>query len=402
MPSRSNCVYCGRPLEKKSKEHVIQNALGGLYESENICCPQCNELISVNIDVPFVKIFNGFISRMLNFPKTNKTKSLPPCKGKALCDGQLYDVLIKNGKVVACPELCKKEKRPVTAFEFKIVAYDFPIENGPFKNGISKIAFNFALDKGIPEKYLLKGVKIRQSGEQIKEISFMYPLIPFVPFNPMDSYLELDSRIELYHNLILFSQERKLWCYVDLFNTFQYYVLLSDDWHADETIHESYLQLLQKIDRAVPEIYIRKPKQILIYAMCYGIEPSFDLDIFKKRISTAIQKESLKKEMTEVISSKLCIDYLPLGCLKTLEPEMAAFYLRSMQLYFDEDDKLIADTFRKVTPILLSGYNVFSYPELIEIFLQDDPLFAKSYIQAKFDRLNHFLIAAESAETEEI
>lgn len=34
-----NCLYCGKKILKTSKEHVIQNALGGHLESEDICCP---------------------------------------------------------------------------------------------------------------------------------------------------------------------------------------------------------------------------------------------------------------------------------------------------------------------------------------------------------------------------
>ena len=40
------CVYCGKVITKSSKEHVIQNALGGKYESEDICCGECNNYVS--------------------------------------------------------------------------------------------------------------------------------------------------------------------------------------------------------------------------------------------------------------------------------------------------------------------------------------------------------------------
>lgn len=66
--------------------------------------------------------------------------------------------------------------------------------------------------------------------DKITNINFKYPVIPFVPLNPMDSYIELETDLLLYHNLILFSQDNNLWCYVDLFNTFQYYVCLTDKW----------------------------------------------------------------------------------------------------------------------------------------------------------------------------
>lgn len=35
---REKCVYCGKVIVTRSKEHIIQNAIGGLYESEDICC----------------------------------------------------------------------------------------------------------------------------------------------------------------------------------------------------------------------------------------------------------------------------------------------------------------------------------------------------------------------------
>ena len=36
MYKRDKCVYCGNIITKRSKEHIIQNAIGGLYESEDI------------------------------------------------------------------------------------------------------------------------------------------------------------------------------------------------------------------------------------------------------------------------------------------------------------------------------------------------------------------------------
>ncbi|WP_270283941.1 HNH endonuclease [[Clostridium] scindens] len=284
MAYRENCVYCGKTITERSREHIIQNAIGGLFESEDICCPDCNNYVSKYIDAPFTKIFNAIISRIENFTKTNNKKSKPSYTGKAIYNGKLYDVLMKAGKVVSCPELSKELKCDVSKLEWEIVAYDFPIENKPFKNGLSKIAFNFALERGIPADVLKKGVNIKIVDDKIVDLSFLYPVIPFVPLNPMDRHIELNTDMELYHNLILFSQGKMLWCYIDLFNTFQYYVLLSDSWDENISVHETYLQLLQKLDRSTPTLYIRKPKHILTYAMFYNIEPCMDLDEFKKRM----------------------------------------------------------------------------------------------------------------------
>ena len=97
---REYCVYCGRKIEKISNEHVIRNALGGLYESTEICCGACNNFISKNIDVPFTSTFNGIISKIPDMVKTNNKKSKPSYAGKALYKGKVYDVRIKGASCI--------------------------------------------------------------------------------------------------------------------------------------------------------------------------------------------------------------------------------------------------------------------------------------------------------------
>lgn len=67
--SRHNCVYCGQEITTRSREHVIQNALGGLYESTDICCPQCNNYLSKYIDVPLLKYSIQLFHKLINFQK---------------------------------------------------------------------------------------------------------------------------------------------------------------------------------------------------------------------------------------------------------------------------------------------------------------------------------------------
>lgn len=405
MVTREKCIYCGKDISKRSKEHIIQNAIGGLYESNDICCGKCNNYLSKYIDVPFTKIFNPIISRIDNFTKTNNKNSYPLCIGKALHDNKIYDVFIKNAKVVSCPELSKKLKCDVSKLDFEILAYDFSIENNSFKSGIRKIAFNFALEKGIDFEELSTGLEVKIKDEKVENISFKFPVIPFVALNPMDEYIELKTNMELYHNLILFSQDDKLWCYVDLFNTFQYYVLLSDKWKGKEAVLETYLQLLQKIERTVPKMYIRKPKHIYNYAMYYNVEPSMNLDEFKKRVEVAIQKESLKKNMSDVLSAKLGSNYFNINKLRGMEKEDARSYLKnemdfqlkSLLLYFNEEDKLKDSTFRQVTYVGKEN-DIVSYPMLLNALIKYDEVDVRSYIFKKFERLNTFLTCVNRVE----
>lgn len=397
MAHRKSCVYCGKVLSDRSREHIIQNALGGLYESEDICCPECNNYISKHIDAPFTKTFNPIISQIENFTKTNNKKSQPVCTGKASYNGDLYDVLIKGGKVVACPMLSKKLQCDISKLSLEIVAYDFSIENSAFINGICKIAFNFALEKGIDLVALTKGLEVKSVNGRIDNISFKYPVIPFVPLNPLDKHIELNTDMELYHNLLLFSQDNILWCYIDLFNTFQFYVLLCDRWNKNIPIHETYLQLLQKLDRSMPELYIRKPKHILTYAMLYNIEPCMDVNEFKKRVAEAIKKESQKKSISDVLNEKMNHGYLKADELEQMSRDEIEYYLKPILLYSDEDDYLLEKNFRKVT---LSGKNwdIASYPLLIKLLMSEGKIDVRSYTYAKFDRLNKFLAGADKME----
>lgn len=385
-----NCVYCGEPIAVESREHIIQNAIGGLEESTDICCPKCNNYISKYIDKPFVSSFNPIIARINNFAKTNKKKSSPSYSGKAIYNGSEYSVIFKNGQVVACPELSKQLHCDISKLDFEIVSYDFIINNESFIKGVSKIAFNYTLSKGIPLDTIKDGLIVVKNENKITNISFKYPVIPFVPLNPMDNYIELETSLLLHHNLILFSQDNNLWCYVDLFNTFQYYVCLTDKWPKDQKVSESYFQQLQKLDRTIPEIERWRPKYGLIYADLYEVDPSLDKTVMQKRITSAIQKESLKKDMTKVLSQKLGTDYM-LNYIRDDVPEdERRKYGLSLLLYFDENDDLIGDRFRKVT-LGEKEFDMVSYPLLISNLMASNSIDVRRYTFAKFERLNYFL-----------
>lgn len=387
--SRQNCVYCGKEITTRSSEHVIQNALGGLYESEDICCPECNNYISRCIDAPFTTIFNPIIGKIDNFSKTNNPKSMPSCTGKVLYNNKIYNAFIKNGKVVGCPDLSRELKTDISKLPLQIVAYDFKLDNEIFHTGMAKIAFNYALDKGIDLDTLKHGLNIEKTGDEIQKISFTYPMIPFCPLNPVDYYIELETDFNLYHNMILFSQESTLWCYIDLFNTFQYYVLLSDNLPQGINVYDNYAQTLQKIDRTEPELDIYRPKDILIYAQQYGVEPCLDKAEFSRRIKNAIAKKSQKKALESIISDKMAAMPIDYSLRIAQDPKKLLPFAHSMRLYFDDNDKLRTENFRTITTDV-QGY-VVPYPYAINTVLRQDQTSLRSYTMSKFNRLTNFL-----------
>lgn len=383
-----NCIYCGKHIDTRSREHVIQNALGGLYESTDICCPECNNYVSKYIDAPFTRVFNPIISRIENFSKTNNTKSQPACNGMTEYNGKQYPAIIKAGRVVGCPELARELKCDISKLNLKIISYDFQVSNTEFQNGIAKIAFNYALDSGIDPDILTHGLDVKKTATTINSIKFKYPMVPFVALNPVDKRIELNTPVDLYHNMILFNTGPRLWCYVDLFNTFQYYILLSEKFDCTTTIHRTYIQSLQKIDRTMPKLYISSPKDIYTYAMEYNIEPCMDIELFKSRIMGAIARKSQKKEMSDIINTKIHQAFRFPYDIKN--DEMKSFW-RSMHLYMDDCDHLRSRNFRILTPSI-DGTDLYVYPDLITGLIQDNGLdFIRPYTMAKFDRLNNYL-----------
>ena len=71
------CLYCDNKILTESKEHIIQNALGGHLVSTEICCPKCNNSIQKLIDDEFTSIFAPITTRIHNLKKTSNTKGKP-------------------------------------------------------------------------------------------------------------------------------------------------------------------------------------------------------------------------------------------------------------------------------------------------------------------------------------
>lgn len=391
MENKRNCVYCGKIIAVNSKEHIIQNAIGGLNVSENICCAECNACLSKSIDAPFTKIFAPLTGKIKGLVKSHNTKSVASYMGVAKTGKEIYDVIIKDNKVVSAPDFSKNKKCDVSEADWIILSSYFNLDNVSYKNGLSKIAFNFALQQDISLDLLKQKMVVTTQNGNVTSIKFKFQVIPFIALNPLDEYIELNTPMLLYHNLILFNEENQLWCYIDLFNTFQSYVLLTDKWDKNKHIYKSYLQLLQKIDRNISDLTNIDLKDISKLAMKYGILPTTDIDMFRKKLTKIVQEQSLIRNMEEVITLKLGDDYFTEDMMNVAEPKESAFRLESLRLYFDEDDRLQKDCYRKVTLMPGSSFEVASYPWLINQFYVCNIIDFKKYTYAKFNRLMDFL-----------
>jgi hypothetical protein len=115
-----------------------------------------------------------------------------------------------------------------------------------------------------------------------------------------------------------------------------------------------------------------------------------DLDEFKSRIEEAIKKNSQKKNISDIISPKMNSGYLDSKMLMQMTLDDMVEYLKPLNLYSDENDRLREDRFRKVT-LIGKELDITSYPYLIRELIQKGELDVRYYTYAKFERLNKFL-----------
>ena len=197
------CIYCGKELtSNETLEHIIPNSLSGMLYSSQICCSECNALLGKTVDSAFSRLFVPILKSSNHFFKCHHAK-------KWAGDNGSIDAVLK------AEDLC----------------------NNAFFQGLSKIAVEYATHVNVNPAVIQENFTTTYTEDRtLKEITYTSKIIPFYPMNRFDEYLELNAPFYLNHKLILFSHRNYLICYVDLYSTFQYYVVLSKCWDISQNI----------------------------------------------------------------------------------------------------------------------------------------------------------------------
>jgi hypothetical protein len=307
-------------------EHIIHNALFGRLKSSNILCKTCGSEFGEKEDKAFVCLFFPITERIkhIAIPKDHGKGNSNSVKGVLFEDEKFEsskDIYIRDQKVIASEPFYEydapnkkvliyaakkraKQYRPLVEKELLnqgidlsdltfqtqedvsdqgVLAVHFtkgiPDFNERFKPGFVKMAVGYSIHCGIDRTVLPKVLDVDSDG--IGHLITKGNLIPFVPIGPTDALYEI-NRPELEehyptHTLILFSQQvgdrKYLFCYADLFSTFQFYVLLNDNYQGEE-IFRPFYQTVIKQER--PEIDVRRirMKHLSIVMEQYGIDRS--------------------------------------------------------------------------------------------------------------------------------
>ena len=140
-------------------------------------------------------------------------------------------------------------------YNYSICCAERRLDNQTFYLGIAKIAVDFAAYNGV------NGNNLPQLNVSDNTTKCSFDIVPYFPLGDLERILEL-KRIEIdknypSHILILFTEyitvhspktteiKKHLVCYIELFSTFQYYVILNDNYKG-ESIHKHYIQTVLK------------------------------------------------------------------------------------------------------------------------------------------------------------
>ena len=374
------CKLCGTEIKEISSEHIIHNAIGGILEDPFIYCKACNADYGTNQDKAFTDIFAPIVER-LGIRKTRKSKG---ARYKGVMydkEGNTYSVEYQAGKIRSIKDKSGAFLGQTPRSDMVFGGYEFNLDNKAFKSGLAKIAFNYAVHEGIPTA---------EMNRLFNQCLVEKPMvIPFIPMTPFDAIMEATEPERLFHALRLFNIGSCLFVYIELFSTFQFYVLVSDE--CEHNIDRCYSNFIEKndpvdeelMDTLTPTTY----KDVPIIAGQYGLNleeirerikrlPDYDNQsesenwvLFYKEVGKQAyevrRKQSYERDYGEIVNGI----YDAAGFLnialeimrpKTEDVNSLSDFIQSFQFYtVYEDDCVNMRRYKRILP------NGRGYPEAI-------------------------------------
>lgn len=447
----------------KHNEHIIQNSLIGKLKSSEILCEDCGNILNVEIDANFSQIFEVFTEQLRGIlaPKDHGDNKGKILKGYLYLDKSLnekFEIELKDFqaspknpfykiddehkiiKIYANKKRAKQFRHQINK-ELELLGYDLNeykleyitdfanegilglffsegIENfsEKFYLGLNKIATGFASYHRIDRTELPRSLNI-STGRIIHSNN----IFPFFPLGSFDLLYEC-NRPELEplyptHTLILFTaptqRNKSLYCYIDLFSTFQYYVILNDNYQGDD-MYEVYSQSILKQEFPAVDVRRIKPKLLLPFIEWSGIDNTKYVGNSINDLYDYVEAEYKKLKLDynidfsaklETIASKLIISYsiydgdIDSPKYKTIVKSFDAIsqnqipsFLAEVKNFIEKDTRFFRRFFYEN-----DGYDdiellVTPYETMVEFaknaHIMDTP---NGYGQLKFQQLAHFI-----------
>lgn len=462
-------------------EHIIPNAIGGHLTSRDFLCESCGGSLSKG-DKAFTDIFAPFIVflsqagllRSLdrdNVDKkvltggifTNNELSSEPVqkikyqKGKATPYKPFYSIDETNKKVFLFAEKktakhyrayveqqMKNDAKNIDQYHFEVfddlsnlgfLGINFskgkPNFNQDLKDGLLKIATEIALYAGVKREDLASVLDIDESTgtSTYKTNTYVWPYTP----QSIPDILYENERYNIdanypAHILKVFSEKnieggKSLLCYIELFSTFQYYVLLNDDYKGKDVdftyaqkLSPNYVESIEELealDYSDLDIAIREAKLsreelkgLSKEEICAKIHDAqrrkgseFDLKATVVKDYEWIYKQ-LFLTLTTKVKGKHCTQLSDSTLRSFVELQKSDKYTcqEVMEVFAEQPKEAY---FRKMAIVKEKGQLVGrSYPELSLQLYGKHPECVQEYTTMKFSQLSNYCYKKAGVKTE--
>jgi hypothetical protein len=266
--------------------------------------------------------------------------------------------------------------------------------NDCFKEGFVKMAVEYALHKGIAREKL--DVALTLHDDNSASVNFdNIPVFPFVPMDRFNNVYELhrDEIEKLYplHTLMLFNNGKKLLCYIDLFSTFQYYVLLSEN-YTGEDVYYCYYQPL--FEQRVPHRYTKEELEGMGMSDLHIVISELGIDYKEKSINQIIEDivEASEKKTISRAYNELKLpdaDVIEAYLKEELFPEDNGELDQELVDEIKENGKL--ERFRRELWRELDGkMQQFDYPNQCNRMAVEDMDMVREYTHMKYSQLEKY------------
>lgn len=286
----TKCYKCETDLTNvnKTDEHIILNACGGRLKSKELLCRICNSQFGKTFDAELTKQVNDLANLLMIKRHRGRPQSF---KGKIQSTGEEYYLqyggkprLIKptisqksDGKETQISITARDEKeakqilqglkrkhpginveKTLESAKFrseyldKPLHFSFTIGGKEVFKSIAKSAINYFIYKGGNRKYITHLLPYLDGNRNLEIVWMHYP--------DKTIYSPLDNEVSHIIRLIGNPTENILYTYIELFNTHNFIIKLSDNFDG-EAINETYafdIIETKKLVRSIPLNYTRK------------------------------------------------------------------------------------------------------------------------------------------------
>jgi hypothetical protein len=343
------CYICSCVITKNNtyKEHIILNALGGRLVSPSIICQLCAPQFDA-IDTALAEQFN-FVGLMLDI-KRDRGKN-PPIKGTVIETGDVISldaggkpVLIKpiikenldNGGISITARDKKEMRKIITGLTRK---YSFNEEIEAILNKSNKseeyfdkpVNIHITLGKEEGFRAICKMIVsfYMQNGGNRQQILHLLPYImqgtqeKFVWYYYADEVINAESAsFEVVHRLFVkaSSNEKLMYGYVELYSTFKFLILMSDDYSGEDFRHCYCFDILNQ-SQVEPSFNMNLPRNTVLDVVKFR-KPNLDkIQYVLQKLLTFIDNKQINDCISNIVQKNIdmAFESLPEGAVPSDE-----------------------------------------------------------------------------------